>query len=81
MVFVPKHAIVEAAAPRRIVQRNEAARVHYASTTVRFQGAPHRQLAFIEIGGALMARKLRWNANGLFMKASRIENGRLDLQD
>jgi hypothetical protein len=39
---------------------------------------PNRQLVFIELRGALMARQLRWNANGLFTNASRAENGRLD---
>ena len=40
----------------------------------------NQQLVFIVIRGALMCQ-LRWNAKGLFMKASRAENGRLDQQD
>ena len=41
----------------------------------------NQQLVFIELRDALMARQLRWNANGLLMKASHVENGRLDQQD
>ena len=68
---------------RPVTSRNAIKQPEFATRRPRCDAKvpPNQQLVFIELRGALMARQLRGNANGLFMKASRAENGRLDQQD